>query len=155
PVRQDPVLVAYRFPDFGRQPCGGYGLLRPPALRQILLGASDDRVVDLACLCRSLGGPSLQIAVHGALTQTRELAQHRRSAAENRDISRHEPAVTAGPRLDSILSEADTNELGAVADDALMAPAEPRSDPRQTRRNDAFRLRPRQRSFDVLDPDRD
>src|SRR5439155_14853804 len=82
------------------------------------------------------------------------LPQHRRSAPENGDIRGHEPAVTAGPALDPILLQTDTNELGPLPDDALVAPTEPGGHPRQARRHDAgFRLRPRQRSVDVCDAD--
>ena len=153
-VRQDPVLVADRLPDLGRQPGGRDGLLRPPAFLQVLLDTGGDRRVDLPSFGGSLGDPALQIAVQCALAQTSELPQHRRSAPENGDIRGHEPAVTAGPALDPILLQTDTNELGPLPDDALVAPTEPGGHPRQARRHDAgFRLRPRQRSVDVFDAD--
>src|SRR5216117_2608716 len=76
--------------------------------------------VDLPSFGGSLGDPALQIAVQCALAQTSELPQHRRSAPENGDIRGHEPAVTAGPALDPILLQTDTNELGPLPDDALV-----------------------------------
>src|SRR5213593_3756051 len=62
--------------------------------------------------------------------------------------------MATGPAPDPILLQADTNELGPVPDDALVAPIVPGGHPRQTRGNDpGFRLWPRQRSFDVLHAD--
>src|SRR5262249_47755248 len=110
--------------------------------------------MDLPRLGGSLGDAPLQIVVHRALGQACELTEHERPAPENGDISGYEPAVTAGPALDSILLQTDTNELGPLADDALMAPIEPRRDPWQTRGNpDGVLHPPRYHRGDVLDAD--
>src|SRR2546427_1791820 len=125
------------------------------ALLQVLLGAGGDSRVDLPSPRGSLGDPSLQIAVHFALAQTTsELPQNLRPAPENGDIRGDEPAVAAGPAPDPILLQSDTNELGPLPDDALVAPTVSGGHPRQARRNDTgVRLWPRPRSFALLDAD--
>src|SRR5262249_23246972 len=120
PVRQYPILAAYRLPDLGGQPSGGDGRLSPPTFLHVLLDASGVSCVDLTSSSGSLGDPPLQIAVVFALTQTSELPQNVRLAPENGDVCRHEPPVATRPAPDPVFLKSHPNELGPFADDALV-----------------------------------